>query len=327
MPKDSQSRKWQITINNPAEKGFSHERIRSELLEFKSCVYWCMSDEIGDKKTYHTHIFMACSSAVRFSKIQKHFEGGHFEMARGTSQQNRDYVFKEGKWEKDRKRETNLTDTHEEFGEMPMERPGARNDLSDLYDMIKSGYTNFDILEVAPQYLMCLDKIERVRQTVREEKCKSEFRKLSVTYIFGATGTGKTRSVMEKYGYQNVYRVTDYAHPFDAYKGQEILIFDEFRSSLPIQDMLNYLDGYPLQLPCRYNNRVACFTEVYIITNIQLESQYKLLQREYPETWEAFLRRIHSVFQFMEDGARAEYLSVKDYLGSGPLEHVFKEEK
>ena len=43
-------------------------------------------------------------------------------------------------------------------------------------------------------------------------------------------------------------KVTDYIHPFDTYKGQDILIFEEFHSNLKIQDMLNYLDGYPLDL-------------------------------------------------------------------------------
>ena len=76
---------------------------------------------------------------------------------------------------------------------------------------------------------------------------------------------------MDKHGYKNVFRVTNYAHPFDGYRGERVLLFDEFRSSLPLADMLKYLDGYPLMLPCRYADKVACFTEVYIISNIPLE--------------------------------------------------------
>ncbi len=34
-----------------------------------------------------------------------------------------------------------------------------------------------------------------------------------------------------------------------ATKGQDVIVFEEFRSSLKIQDMLNYLDGYPCELP------------------------------------------------------------------------------
>ena len=76
---DSQSRKWQITINNPLDKGYDHARIVEELAKIKSCVYWCMSDEIGS--THHTHIYIACSSAVRFSTLKNRFNGAHLEIA------------------------------------------------------------------------------------------------------------------------------------------------------------------------------------------------------------------------------------------------------
>ena len=67
-------------------------------------------------------------------------------MAKGTSEQNRDYVFKDGKWATSDKSETNLKDTHEEWGTMPVERQGKRNDIDDLYDMIKRGLTDYEIL-------------------------------------------------------------------------------------------------------------------------------------------------------------------------------------
>ena len=57
MEKDTQSRKWQITINNPLEKGFTHDRIK-EILSSLKLVYWCMADEIGENGTYHTHIYI-----------------------------------------------------------------------------------------------------------------------------------------------------------------------------------------------------------------------------------------------------------------------------
>lgn len=312
MEKDSRSRKWLITINNPKEKGFTHERIEDELKQFASLLYWCMADEVGDEGTYHTHVFVALENATRFSKLKKHFPGAHFDMANGTSAQNRDYVFKQGKWVKDKKAETNLQDTHKEYGEMPIERQGQRNDIFDLYAMIKEGISDYELLELNPEYMNKMDKIERARQIIRNQKFKGVFRELNVEYVFGTTGTGKTRGIMELYGYENVYRVTDYHHPFDNYNGQDVVIFEEFRSSLKIQDMLNFLDGYPLDLPCRYNNKVACYTKVYIITNIPLEAQYVTVQSDYGETWEAFLRRINKVKEFTP-GVVHEYQSLQEY--------------
>ena len=58
--------------------------------------------------------------------------------AHGTSQQNRDYICKEGKWSKDKKKETNLQETFEEDGEMPIERKGARFEEVVVFKEIRS---------------------------------------------------------------------------------------------------------------------------------------------------------------------------------------------
>jgi len=64
--------------------------------------------------------------------------------------------------------------------------------------------------------------------------------------------------------------------------------------------MLNYLDVYPLWLRARYNNKIACYTKAFIISNIPLSEQYRNIQSENPEIWQAFLRRIHKVYSFDE---------------------------
>lgn len=309
---DTQSRKWLITINNPADYGFTHDMIKQELEKIKSCVYWCLSDEIGENGTYHTHVFVSCSSAVRFSTMKKKFPVAHLDLCNGTSQQNRDYVFKEGEHAKGKKRDTRIEGTQEEWGEIPVERQGKRNDLDDLYDMIKSGMSDYEIMTVSPRYMFNMDKVARAREIMIQEKYKNTWRDLEVTYVFGATGSGKTRGIMEQYGYANVYRITDYLHPFDGYAGQDVVMFEEFRSSLRIGDMLKYLDGYPVELPCRYNNKVACFTKVYIVTNIALESQYPEVQHDEEMTWRAFLRRIHKVRIY--DGITTREADIRTYL-------------
>lgn len=313
MEKDTQSRKWQLTINNPADKGYTHGRIKDILSTMKSVIYYCMADEVGENGTYHTHLFICGRGGIRFSTLKKNFAGAHFEMCKGTAQDNMEYVSKTGKWEKDRKHETCVPDTFEEYGEMPVERKGRRDDMDDLYSMIKDGLSNYEILEQMPETLLNLDKVEMARQTVVQEAYKDKWRDLEVCYIYGMTGTGKTRSVMEAYGYPNVFRVTDYSHPFDNYRGQDVVIFEEFRSSIRLSDMLNYLDGYPLELPCRYANKYACFTKVFLISNVPLSDQYK--DDKYENT-QAFYRRIKTVrhhtdkgvqemrIQFIKDGFR-----------------------
>lgn len=295
---DTQSRKYQLTINNPVEKGFTHDYIKEVLKDnFKSLAYWCLCDEQGLKEeTPHTHLYLVFSSAARFSKIKKHFPPAHIEIAKGTSQQNRDYIRKEGKWEKDKKKETNFLETFEECGEMPVERQGKRNDLADLYDMIKSGMSNYEIITAETQYLFDVEKIEKARKVILQEEYKNKWRDIDVHYIYGNTGTGKTRYVMEKYGYENVCKITNYnKHPFDDYNGQPVILFDEYRSSFELKDMLNYLDGYPINLPARYCNRVACYTTVYIVSNLPIHAQHTYIQNNEYVSWLAFLRRIKDI--------------------------------
>ena len=298
--KDTQSRKWQLTINNPQEKGFTHDSINAIMQDnFKSVIYYCMADEIGQNGTYHTHVFLCGRSGIRFSTLRNKFPGVHYEMCNGTAQENMEYVSKTGKWKNHEKSETRVEGTFEEHGEMPVERKGRKNNMDDVYSMVKDGLSNYQIMEQIPETMLSMDKIEMARQIIMQERYKDSWRDLDVTYIYGDSGTGKTRSVMDAFGYANVYRVTDYFHPFDNYKGQDVVIFEEFRSSLRLSDMLNYLDGYPLELPCRYYNKFACYTNVFIISNIPLAEQYK--GDRYEDT-QAFFRRIHHVKRFTVDG-------------------------
>ena len=62
--------------------------------------------------------------------------------------------------------------------------------------------------------------------------------------------------------------------------------------------MLNLLDVYPLQLPARYHDRTACYTTVYITSNIALDEQYPEIQIAEPETWNALMRRISRIVEF-----------------------------
>lgn len=310
---DKQSRKWQITINNPE---FSHKEILDKLSQLSSVEYVALVDENGS--TFHTHIFLVTRSPSRFSQWQRLFEKkAHIEIAKGSIEENIDYLRKTGKWQDTKKSETTIEGSFEEYGERPEEKgQGYRSDLANLYHMIEEGYSNASIIAAMPETaIRYLSNIDKVRATLLEEKYKNTFRNLEVNYIFGKTGSGKTKYVMESFGnYESIFRVTDFTHPFDGYNTQDIIAFEEFCSSLRIQDMLVYLDGYPCVLPARYAQRIACFTKVFILSNIPLEKQYPNVQQDSPETYAAFLRRIHKVIHFESSENIHYYDSVDAYL-------------
>lgn len=303
MARTAAYRKYQLTFNNPTEHGYTHEVIKTTLSTFSNCIYWCMCDEIGAEQTPHTHLYTAFKNPVEFSTMQQRFFGSHIENARGRHDENRDYIRKEGKWLNDPKHETNLADTFEESGDLPAESSKRESQSAEVVAMIREGASNEEIVNAYPSQYTHLKSLDAMRQTFLEGQYRKKFRNLNVYYLWGKTGVGKTRYVMEKYGYEHVYRVTNYAHPFDNYQGESVILFEEFRSDLPTKDMLKYLDGYPLMLPCRYGDKVACFTEVYVISNIPFEEQYPNVQRDEPETWRAFQRRFESggIFEMHDD--------------------------
>lgn len=328
VPMDNvQSRKWIITINNPLDHGFSHDEIIERLRTIRGkSLYWCLCDEEGDEcETLHTHIFLYRSSPFTAAQIDNLFPKCHRDKGYGTPHEIRAYIRKEGdKFQKAPDGSYNYVDTSgkhhkginyihtfEEFGECPEEHQGKSSTSELIVALVREGASNRQIVDAVNSAYKDIEKIERVRSMYRDSEFKRKWRDLEVTYIFGKTGSGKTRSVMEKYGYENVYRVTDYKHPFDSYDGQDVVIFEEFRGGLKHGDMLNYLDGYPLLLPCRYFNRQACFTKVFIITNIPPDEQYTNVDKE---SRMAFYRRIHKVEHRQENGRITTYQGVDAYM-------------
>lgn len=181
------NRKYQLTFNNPEKhKNCSHQAIKETLLNWESIIYYCICDEHA--KILHTHLFIQFKNPVYFSSVKKAFPTAHIEEAQGTAEENRAYLRKEGKWENTEKETTNLKETFEEWGTMPQTGQGRRSDLANLYQMIKDGYSNVEILEINPDNLLNLQHIDKARLEILSNRYKAERRtNLTVTYVSGST--------------------------------------------------------------------------------------------------------------------------------------------
>ena len=310
MENNTQSRKWALVINNPLEAGLDHAAIREILYRF-SPAYFCMADEIATTGTYHTHIFLFSPSPMRFSTVKNRFSTAHIEKAYGSAKANRAYILKEGHWADTDKAETSVSGTFEEWGDLPAEKEEEAPEMFKLIQDLRAGKSVMEIIEDNPKLAFRIREIETLRQAILEEKYSAENRALEVTYLYGASGTGKTRGIFEKHDRKSICRITDYGGRngvrFDAYHCQDVLVLEEFHSQIPISAMLNYLDIYPLTLPARYTDRIACYTKVYITSNIPLEEQYRDIQQYQIETWRAFLRRVQNVIEYLRDGSTVQH--------------------
>ena len=306
MGNNTQSRKWALVINNPLEAALDHSAITKILQKFAPA-YYCMADETATTGTYHTHIFLYAPSPIRFTTIKNRFPTAHIEKAYGSARDNRVYIRKEEKWADTDKSETAVPGTFQEWGDLPAEQEEQAPQMFRLVQNIRAGMSTTEIIDDSPNLAFRVRDIDLLRQTLTAEKYSVENRSLEVSYIFGASGAGKTRGIYERHDPRSICRITNYRAArgisFDGYNGQDVLVFEEFNSQIPIEDMLNYLDVHPLHLPARYSDRVACYTKVYITSNLPLEKQYRAEQWERPETWRAFLRRIHSVVEYLPDGS------------------------
>ncbi len=307
-----------VTINNPEKHGFTHSKIKETLItNFPTLQFFCMADEIGLKEhTKHTHMYVTFTSRVRLKTVKKHFPPAHIDIARASAEANIDYVKKSGRWEGTEKEETKVEGTYEEWGKPPKQK-GRNQDLAELYELVSAGYSNAQILAINHDYILQIDKMDKLRTTLLIEKYKNTRRlDLKVIYVQGKTSLGKTRDILDTFGDANVHRVTDYTHKFDNYCTHPVILFEEFRSQIQIYEMLCYCDIYPVELPSRYHNKFACYHTVYIASNWPLEDQYRDIQVNQPDTYQAFLRRISNVKVYNSNGTITNYPSVSDYMAT-----------
>jgi hypothetical protein len=295
MPdKQKRERDWCITDWDASKE---HRKEVIEALKADKSVYCAIvTVEKGKTKTYggrklknkklHLQIFIRMRHAKTMSACKKAYFGGksHLEKRFGTPYEAWTYCEMECKpiYTK---------------GECPSDAESANASIWDRIEQrIDEGASEWEIMKEFPAaYARYSTGIGKMMYLHDETKLLNRFRQVSVTYLWGETGSGKTRSVLEK-DPGGVYRCNaNLKNPFDGYKGQKTLVLDEFRSSITMTEMLDYIDGYFCQLPCRYYNKVAKWEKVYIISNEPLEDQYVNIQENHPETWDAFLRRIHTV--------------------------------
>lgn len=172
-------------------------------------------------------------------------------------------------------------------------RQGARTDLTLLRKRVMQGDTVESLLmDPLTSYMLANQSIvrwlESLYETVQATRWSRELRDIRVHYMWGITGSGKSDYIWKKYcpGDFYVAKATS-RNPFDKYHFQHVLVLEEFRSQIPLSELLMMIDRYPYQVDCRYKNTWAAWDTVYILSNWSLDEQY----RDSPECDRAALER------------------------------------
>lgn len=186
---------------------------------------------------FHFQFYVQLDKRRSFNTVKKISETAHWEPARGTPAQNKKYCTKDdtrvaGPWE-----------VGEAIGQ------GNRTDLALVADMITEGAT---IREVADMYPATFAKYHGGIKSLKAVLSDNGPRKFGpegpeVWIFWGPAGTGKSRRAHESW--PDAYRKLVNGKWWDGYRGQETVIFDDFKgSSMTLHDFQTVIDWYPTRV-------------------------------------------------------------------------------
>lgn len=182
----------------------------------------------------------------------------HFEIARGTAQENRVYCSKGGDFT--------------ELGSMPEQ--GARTDLRELAEWIKADAPTLDeVMERAPTtYCQARNGIRDLVEMAQRKKSQQVRTDMKVYLFSGPTATGKTYKALElarEHCEMPFMMNASGLQWWCGYMGQKAIILDEYANNKRCHEMLKYFDGYPLRLEVKGSSAWAQWDRVYITTNLR----------------------------------------------------------
>lgn len=328
--KVTSSRSWFCVLNHP-EKQFGDVSPK-EMIE-KASSLWMTKEtracainyEIGDSGNPHMHMVLFDSNKSRFSAIQKLFPTIHIEPMLGRKKDALNYIEKVGKFEE--KKHTVIVPA-QYYGDIQDKR-GKRSDFGVIEDMIANGNTPSEIMDSCFAFRR-YEKMIRSAYFSKRIKETPAMRNVRVFWHTGESGSGKSYSfvkLVEKYGEENVYMMTDYeTGGLDLYCGERVLFMDEFKGNMKFQQLLNYLDGYKIQIHCRYSNAYALWDEIHITSIYTPDEVYQFMvdsSNRHRDRIQQLLRRIDTIiYHYIENGEYKTYFMPSDqYINYEDLKH------
>lgn len=182
-------------------------------------------------------------------------------------------------------------DTLTEFGTVPEQ--GKRNDLIVLRDQITHGAITAESVAIDNpifyhQYGRTLHKIEDITRRKLKRTWMTEG-----IWFWGPTGTGKTHKAYEyvNFDFDKVYNWVNDNGWWDTYEGQEVVLINDFRGSIPYGELLNLIDKWPYSVRRRCREPTPFLAKTVIITSpMSPEDVYHNLQAR--DGIEQLLRRL-----------------------------------
>lgn len=200
------------------------------------------------------------------------------------------------------KEETRVDGPHD-FGEIPpiVKRTAKEKKVPAwklALEAIKAKpYDHKTLVEEHPQAVMFHGRGLKEIGAHYQQEATRKFRQVKVCILLGKTGKGKSKKAFGDF--QDRYCVMQpQGGPlwFDGYKGESILLIDEFYGWIAFNLMLRICDGYPLQCQIKGGTVWANWTQVTITSNVQPREWWHRIS---DERYAAFSRRVTFIENFL----------------------------
>lgn len=318
---NKRSRNWLLTVNAHEQDGLptiSMDQVSDSIMDLDSDADFVFQLERGGKTNYlHYQVAVLCSREIhppRRQDVLRHFKthgiaDAHAEAAIKTGIDIAGYCSKsrtrmgDTQWSSDEFMTSMMSQFHRGRG---ASRQGSRDDIQAIKDAIDEGMTPIDLIRDPAYSLLMTGQAKQYAESyygvLMMDRCSRHAREVKVHYIFGRTGSGKTRYVYNRCGYEHVYTADCGGRdPFSRYGYEPVLVLDEFRSSVRFGELLRMIDRYPFQIDRRYHNAWAAWTDVYMLTTIPLSAQYPDVEGSEREQ---LYRRITDVSEMVDGSLR-----------------------
>ena len=269
-----------FTCNNP-----------EGLLEFdeENMHFLVYQEEVGDSGTHHFQGYCEFLEQLSFSQVVNLLScpSVHIERRRGTQEQAIAYAEKED----------SRIDGPYRFGTPRTQ--GKRVDLEAFKNEVFDGkrkrdmiHDHYQIIARYPRFYDTLTMMNRPERTTN----------LVVTLLYGQTGLGKTRSVMERFGLDIDFFVAPLNNGtmwYDTYDGHKTVLLDDFSgaaSHISLCSLLRLLDRYPVLVPTKGSHTWWLPEQIFVTTNLLPKDWFKWENRG--EQYKAMARRFHKVFVY-----------------------------
>ena len=302
------NRNWVFTYNNKDDEENVRESFNSlkELDIIKSKIkYICFALERGEvEKNLHIQGYCEFENAIGRKTMMKRLNGLKLFMGlrQGSRYQARGYIMDPDFVSADGKPKTGETYEKVELGLWTQQ--GRDNGLTEAYNLVKEGKSDYEIQELMPKiYGRYYKAIEKMRFNWLKNTLPG-WKDIPIHVIYGDTRTGKTSGIFSKYGYDDCFKLkienTNNIW-FDGYSGEKVLIIDDFYGQVRFSLLLQLLDGYKQTLQIKGGFTWAQWDKIYITSNVHPEKWYNNYTNIPDDARDALYERITSVTRKVRD--------------------------